>query len=106
MRLIENRRATSTSKEYNHHSSRKIVHNLNRRRKARPTKRESVVQIQAQGLKSTQIIDFRGTDKAKPEILSEASPGAIVASCPLLASSNVPRLKIISTRCLSVGVVL
>lgn len=34
------------------------------------------------------IIDFRGTDKTKPKITSKASPSLIMASSPLLASSN------------------
>ncbi|KAM7539250.1 hypothetical protein Aperf_G00000048998 [Anoplocephala perfoliata] len=102
--LLEKRRITTTSKEQNHHSPNKTTVHLKRQKKAHPSKRESIVQLQAQGLTSIQIIDFRGTDKVKPKILRDASSDIIMASCPLLASSNVPRLKIFSTRCLLVSI--
>ncbi|KAL5106046.1 hypothetical protein TcWFU_001188 [Taenia crassiceps] len=39
------------------------------------------------------IIDFRGTDKVKPKIASEASPRLLMASSPLLASMMFPQME-------------
>ncbi|CUT99354.1 syntaxin binding protein 5 [Echinococcus multilocularis] len=39
------------------------------------------------------IFDFRGTDKAKPKIVSVASPETVMASSPLLASMMFPKME-------------
>ncbi|VDL22712.1 unnamed protein product [Hymenolepis diminuta] len=66
-----------------------VIPQLSHRRIKRHNLHESIPELPSPELTSLQIIDFRGTDKVKPRVISEPPPNTIATSSPLLASSNV-----------------
>ncbi|KAM3177557.1 hypothetical protein ACTXT7_004310 [Hymenolepis weldensis] len=65
-----------------------VIPQLSHRRIKRRNLHESTPELPPLELTSLQIIDFRGTDKVKPRVISEPPPSIIASSSPLLASSN------------------